>query len=236
MLKTRRDLCLVATLALTLGAAAGCKKSQRQVPPGPSGMPANGRRAALHANPHANMHAMPSDHPGALRGVSEMNKDRDNPHGTPAEMAPPVPTHAAGGGSIRGGLAVSDKVKAKVQAGQTIFLVVRQHTPIGVGPVLAAKRLTVGAWPQPFEITDSDVMISGMQLQGRVVVSARVDQDGDAMTKSVGDVEGASPPVDLPAAALQLTLDTVRTQEAGAPSPANLGGGFGGGGMPPGHP
>jgi hypothetical protein len=103
-----------------------------------------------------------------------------------------------------------------------------------MGPPLAVQRYTVGAWPMPFELTQDNVMLSGTKLQGKVVLTARVDQDGDAMTKQVGDIEGVSAPVTVPAQGVELVLDQVRTQAAGGPSPTGMGGG--GGGMPPGHP
>ena len=100
----------------------------------------------------------------------------------------------------------------------------------GVGQVLAVQRYTVGSWPLAFELTQDNVMFAGMRLEGKVVLTARVDQDGDAMTKQAGDIEGTSPPVAVPAQGavpVELLLDTVRSQAVSAPSPA---------GMPPGHP
>ena len=61
-----------------------------------------------------------------------------------------------------------------------------------------------------------------------------VDQDGDAMTKQAGDVEGISAPVEVPASGVVVLLDKLRTEAAGAPSPPGMGGM--GGAMPAGHP
>jgi hypothetical protein len=160
---------------------------------------------------------MPADHPPVLRGRSE-----EPPAGSPAATA-----------VVRGSLQLADNVKAKVPAGGTIFLIARSVLPTGgPGPVLAAKRLTVGVWPQPFELSESDVMLAGSSLQGKVVLGARVDQDGDAMTKQVGDVEGISKPVDVPAKDVVVLLDKIRTEAGGMPSPPGMGGGQ----LPPGHP
>jgi hypothetical protein len=162
---------------------------------------------------------MPTDHPNSLRGRSDEPKP-----GSPAATE-----------VIRGSLQLADNVKAKVPAGGTIFLIARAVLPTGgPGPVLAAKRLTVGAWPQPFELTADDVMIAGSSLKGKVVLGARVDQDGDAMTKQIGDVEGISPVVEVPANSVVVLLDKQRTEVGGAPSPPGMGGM--GGQMPPGHP
>jgi len=216
MMNSRRDLCGAAALALLLGGPlTGCSKKDRSVPPGPPGLPANSAGAGANADRvHQPTAAMPGDHAQSLRGRSEGPE--------PAAI-------------IRGSLNLTDSVKAKVPTGGTIFLIARALLPAGgPGPVLAAKRLTVGAWPQPFELSASDVMISGMSLSGKVVLGARVDQDGDAMTKQAGDVEGISAPVEVPASGVVVLLDKLRTEAAGAPSPPGMGGM--GGSMPVGHP
>ena len=225
MMNSRRELCAAAALAaVLLGPLTGCSKKDRSVPPGPPGLPASSAGAGAGANSdrvHPPTAAMPADHAQALRGRSEG----------------PEPTAI-----LRGSLNLADSVKAKVPAGGTIFLIARALLPGGgPGPVLAAKRLTVGAWPQPFELSASDVMISGMSLSGKVVLGARVDQDGDAMTKQPGDVEGISTPVEVPASGVVVLLDKLRTEAAGAPSPPGMGGPAGGGAgmggsLPAGHP
>lgn len=217
MSKSRRELCGAAALALLVAAPlAGCSKKDRSAPPGPPGLPA----AASNPNGRTAVHpptstSMPADHVPVLRGRSEQPAD-------------PPPATAI----VRGSLNLADSVKAKVPAGGTIFLIARQLLPTGgPGPVLAAKRLTVGEWPQSFELSSNDVMLAGTSLQGKVVLGARVDQDGDAMTKQVGDVEGISKPVDVPANGVVVLLDKLRTEAAGGPSPPGMGGA-----MPAGHP
>ena len=59
---------------------------------------------------------------------------------------------------------------------------------------MAAKKFPVGnatIFPLDFTVTQRDVMMGGTQLAGSVSVSARVDQDGDAISKQAGDIEGA---------------------------------------------
>lgn len=215
MMNSRRELCGAAALALLLALPlTGCNKKDRSVPPGPPGLPPSSAGAGAGERVHPPTAAMPADHAQALRGRSEGPE--------------PAPL-------VRGSLNLTDSVKAKVPTGGTIFLIARALLPAGgPGPVLAAKRLTVGAWPQPFELSASDVMISGMALSGKVVLGARVDQDGDAMTKQAGDVEGISAPVEVPASGVVVLLDKLRTEAAGAPSPPGMGGM--GGAMPAGHP
>ena len=111
---------------------------------------------------------------------------------------------------VSGVLRLDDKVKAKVKEGDAIFLVARQADPAGgPGPILAVKKLTAAKWPVPFQLDNRDAMMTGTKLGGKVVVSVRVDKDGDAITKNPGDVTGASRPLDVPSEKVVVTLDTV---------------------------
>lgn len=233
MQKSRRDLGSALALGVVFSlslAAPGCNKKERAVSPGPPGLPAlsqSGQGGGAVHRPEG----MPSDHPPVLRGRT-----------SPSEGAEPAgeaaAAQAAGTSFLRGTLKLGDNVRDKVQAGATLFLAARAFSPGGApGQVLAVKRLTAGSWPMTFELTGSDVMIAGTSLQGKVVLTARIDQDGEAMTKQPGDIEGQLGPIEVPNSSVELTLDTVRTQAAGAPGgPMGGGGGAMGGGMPPGHP
>ena len=76
------------------------------------------------------------------------------------------------------------------------------------GPPLAVDKLTWGSGDLPFEMTEKQAMIAGTELTGDVVVTARFDQDGDAISKQPGDVSG-SVRVKIPADKVTLTLDDV---------------------------
>ena len=60
----------------------------------------------------------------------------------------------------------------------------------------------------PFEMTEKQAMIAGTELTGDVVVTARYDQDGDALSKQPGDIVGTLK-VKIPAENVTLTLDEV---------------------------
>jgi hypothetical protein len=108
---------------------------------------------------------------------------------------------------VSGVLRLDDKVKDKVKAGDVIYLVARNaETP---GPPLAVKRLVAQSWPVTFQLDGRDAMIEGTKMAGKVTVNARVDKDGDAATKTAGDVSGTSRPIALPADQVVITLDTV---------------------------
>ena len=62
--------------------------------------------------------------------------------------------------------------------------------------VLAAKKLSVTGpqmFPLKYTVTSQNVMMQGTVLAGQVRVHARVDQDGDAISKQPGDVAGKAP-------------------------------------------
>lgn len=67
-----------------------------------------------------------------------------------------------------------------------LFLFVRPAGAQG-GPPLAVRRMSVGELPSDFEISPADAMIAGTEFPASVIVEARVDLDGNAMTDQPGD-------------------------------------------------
>jgi hypothetical protein len=112
--------------------------------------------------------------------------------------------------AISGVIKLDAKVKDKVQAGDVIFVVARKWEPGGStqGTPLAVKKLTVGTWPLPFSLDSRDAMIAGTKIEGKVIVTARVDKDGDAITKNPGDVTGQSKAIEPPSKNVVVALDT----------------------------
>ncbi len=111
---------------------------------------------------------------------------------------------------IRGTLSVDPKAASHVTDGGAVFLVVKRPGPDGapVGTPLAVEKM---AWTngEPFELTDAQAMVAGTELTGEVVVTARFDHDGDAISHQPGDVSGSAR-VTLPADNVKLVLDTVQ--------------------------
>jgi hypothetical protein len=228
MFRPRRAFASVAAsgaLACALFASLGCeRKAPERVEP-PRGLPPLQPSAqaplprAEHApvdpaghaagDPHA---AMPPGHPptpGAHGGGAAAD-----PHGgggmealSPGDI--PFDERTAIGGVLK----LDGKLKDKVAAGDVIYLVVRAPAPAGnggaPGPVLAVKRLEAATFPMPFQLDSRDAMVVGTQLKAPVVLTARVDKDGDAMTKNPGDLVGTLDVKALPADKLALVLDKV---------------------------
>ena len=111
---------------------------------------------------------------------------------------------------VSGELKLDPRVAAKVKEGDVIFLMARADDGGGgPGMLLAVKKLAVGKWPMAFQLDSRDAMMTGTKMQGRIVVNARVDKDGDAMSKNPGDVTGKSKAIELPAQKVVVMLDTV---------------------------
>jgi hypothetical protein len=110
---------------------------------------------------------------------------------------------------IRGTIKVDAKAKANVKAGGAIFLIVKKADANGQpsGPPLAVEKVL---WAEglKFELTEAQAMVAGTELVGEVIVTARYDQDSDAISKQPGDVTGMTK-VKIPAENVELKLDTI---------------------------
>jgi len=104
------------------------------------------------------------------------------PLGPPAEAASGERTGVVDGKPIRGTISVADGGQP---TGKVLFLIAR--APGQPGPPLAVKRLPVGPFPLTFEIGPDDEMIKGRPWVGPIALSARVDSDGDPLTRSDSD-------------------------------------------------
>jgi cytochrome c-type biogenesis protein CcmH len=62
------------------------------------------------------------------------------------------------------------------------------------GPPLAVLRIPSPDFPLAFSIGPENVMIPSMQFTGAISLSARLDEDGNAMTRGAGDI--SSPTVE----------------------------------------
>jgi hypothetical protein len=89
-------------------------------------------------------------------------------------------------------------------AGAIVFVTLREGG-FGAGPPLAAKRLQASGFPMPFEIGSSDSM-SGESLPDDLLVEARIDADGDPMTRPRTDPYASADRVRSGASDVKLVL------------------------------
>lgn len=213
----------IAPLVVAALVAFGCsKKNNDGLPPAQDWkggqMTPPGAAPATPANPHASG-GMPPGHPPTANpdlppGHPPMPGDQGHGAGGPdvtqMGLQPPDPNRKVDPNRrIRGTLKVAAKAKGNVKPGGAVFLIVKKADASGApsGPPLAVDKVAY-AENLKFELTEANAMIAGTELTGDVVVTARYDQDSDAISKQPGDVTGQAR-VKVPAENVQLTLDTV---------------------------
>ena len=110
----------------------------------------------------------------------------------PAPEAPAVPEGeparpAATGrsGAVVRGTAFVEADAADVP-GAVLFIIARPAGAAG-GPPLAVVRVPSPEFPFDFEIGPKDVMIPSMTFEGPIELTARLDGDGNASTRTAGD-------------------------------------------------
>ena len=86
-----------------------------------------------------------------------------------------------------------------------LFIIARTQPS---GPPLAVLRVPNPSFPLAFEIGQAQVMIPSLRFEGDITLTARLDSDGNAMTKLPGDLVGeVASPVVPGTSGLTLTLD-----------------------------
>jgi hypothetical protein len=119
---------------------------------------------------------------------------------------PERPASGVAGESIRGTLRLADGVA--VPQGAVLFVIARSASG---GPPLAVKRLVPGAFPTSFEIGPQDAMMEGRPFEGAILLSARIDADGDPLTRGPEDLAASvDSPVEPGASGVELTLTSPR--------------------------
>lgn len=68
-----------------------------------------------------------------------------------------------------------------------LFISIR---PLAGGPPIAAEKQLASSLPYTFEFSAADVMIPGTPFEGEVQLTARIDQDGNPISRQVGDYFG----------------------------------------------
>ena len=118
---------------------------------------------------------------GRLSQVLDEMRARANANGVPSAAPPTAP--AAETPSVHVTLNLAPN--AKVSASGVIFVIARAEG-VTAGPPAAVKRLPVGAFPMTVEISAADSMM-GQPLPPRMRIEARIDSDGNPLTKDPSD-------------------------------------------------
>ncbi len=194
----------LALAGLLLVAIAGCDRNIEPYQPGEAPSPPDLARIFPDA-PNGPGSAAPPPGAAGMRG---------NADGTPARTALP-PSRAegsataaasAGAAPISGQiLLASDLANARPDGG-VLFVIARPQGARG-GPPLAVLRILNPSFPLDFTIGPEDVMIPSMRFEGAISLSARLDADGNAMTRGAGDISSdTQEPLSPGATGVELTL------------------------------
>jgi cytochrome c-type biogenesis protein CcmH len=100
--------------------------------------------------------------------------------GTEAAEAAPAAEVPSGPG-LAGVIELPEALRSRVGPGALVFVTVRDEAADG-GPPVAVKRLPAASFPLPFTVGPADSMM-GQPLPARARVEARVDSDGDPLTR-----------------------------------------------------
>jgi cytochrome c-type biogenesis protein CcmH len=125
--------------------------------------------------------------------------------------APPLPSETASaessGAAIQGTVQLAPELAKRVPANAVLFIIARGG---GAGPPLAVKRVANPTFPLAFTIGPDDRMIKAMPFVAPIALTARIDSDGNATSRSPGDITGdaAGGPVAPGATDVTIVLDT----------------------------
>lgn len=90
---------------------------------------------------------------------------------------------------VSGTITVPENLTTQASKSHTLFIFARAEGVQG-GPPLAAKRLEEPQFPYQYSIGQKDTMLEGIKFEGRIKITARLDQDGIAGA-GPGDIEGS---------------------------------------------
>jgi hypothetical protein len=203
----RPALILILALVFTVG----CRKEPKGEAPGlPAADSWQSPTEGSGANPHggADPHAgLPKDDPHAGLNIGMPGQNPGLPQLPPPDPSRPIDSSKF----VEGKIVATEKTEKLIKPGAILFLSLRPIDPATgevIGSPLAVDRIDIDKLPKTFRLDETKAMSAGTQFQGHVIVVARVDSDGDAITKMSGDVEGTVQ-AKIPAKDLTLTLDRV---------------------------
>ncbi|MCS5636965.1 MAG: hypothetical protein NZ990_10640 [Myxococcota bacterium] len=98
------------------------------------------------------------------------------------------------GAAVRGNVSLADPATGRRG---TLFIIARSQGAVG-GPPLAVLRIPSPSFPLAFEIGPDQVMMPGMRFEGPISLTARLDGDGDAMTRDEADPQTGAPVAVVP--------------------------------------
>jgi hypothetical protein len=206
MLMLARILLIVCAVSLLSGCRREPKGDSAGLPAAdtwqaPATTPGAAAQNPHGADPHAGLN-MDDPHAGMQVGAPS----------TVPPLPPPDPSRPIDPKKfVEGKIVATDKTRGFIKEGAILFLSVRPidgATGEVIGSPLAVDRIDVKTLPVTFRLDESKAMSAGTNFSGDVIIMARVDGDGDAITKVKGDIVG-SVQAKIPQGGLTLSLDEI---------------------------
>jgi hypothetical protein len=88
---------------------------------------------------------------------------------------------------IQGRIELAPTIAEGASTGGVLFVIARTQGA-GGGPPLAVLRIAEPSFPLDFSIGPENVMVPGRRFEGPISLSARLDGDGNAMTRDARDL------------------------------------------------
>ncbi len=125
----------------------------------------------------------------------------------PGHVMPPVAPTASAASVLSGTIALDDSIARSVSGKVIVFVIARSGpaVPGGKGHPVFAKRLDVTSFPVTFSLSAQDSMM-GQAPPDHVTLEARIDLDGDAMTREPGAPSAKKDSVLVPSHDVTLVL------------------------------
>ncbi len=105
---------------------------------------------------------------------------------------------------LSGVVEVDPSAQGRIAEGGIVFVTIRA-AGVTTGPPMAVKRFSAAALPGAFAITSADSML-GQEFPERVRIDARLDPDGDPLTRAATDLAARLEDVKLGSTGLRLVL------------------------------
>jgi cytochrome c-type biogenesis protein CcmH len=108
---------------------------------------------------------------------------------------------------ITGKISVDPKLQQKLAGKAVLFIIAR---PGGGGPPVAVKKIDNPVFPLTYSLGAENAMVQGTALTGQLTLSARLDTDGNPMTRDSGSLMGEhKTPVEAGSKNVDFVMDQV---------------------------
>ena len=127
-----------------------------------------------------------------LEGLLPEGEQRNAVRDLIAQIGEPArePAGVPSGARIEGTVELEAGQVPDTEARPVLYIVARPAGAQG-GPPLAVKRIVAPAFPVSFSLGPGDIMIQGTAFEGPLNLTARLDRDGDPLTREPGEPAGA---------------------------------------------